>query len=121
VAELWQKTGDEELNHAAQFTLAMETLSDEITAVSVKASTLDRVRVAVEERIEAYRRRRPSVREALLAAINLEEASQAFHADQILTFRGTKTKRLFRAMMAADHGHLESLRAALATLSPPKS
>lgn len=118
LAALWRKTGDEELSHAAQFTLAIDTMSDEISAVSVDAGTLDKLRAQIEERTEAYRVARPSVRQALLAAIALEEAAHAFHADQIMSFRAAKTQQLFRAMMAADRGHLARLRLALSALGP---
>ncbi|HEX7505358.1 MAG TPA: hypothetical protein VF550_01220, partial [Polyangia bacterium] len=58
----------------------------------------------------------PAVREAMVAAIDFEESMLALHADQILVFTTPLCKRLVRAMMAADRGHVTALRAALSKL-----
>ena len=117
IAALWRKTAREELNHAAQFSLFIETLSDTVSAALTDPSTLDRVRRAIENTVEEYRLRPPLVREALVAAIDFEESMVALHADQILIFANPLSKRLVRAMMAADRGHIAALRAALSKLA----
>jgi rubrerythrin len=116
VATLWRKTAREELNHAAQFTLAIETMSDLIETAVVSATTLDRVRLAIENTSEEYALTQPSAREALVAAIDFEEAMASLHGDQILVFRDPRGAHLFQAMMAADRGHVAALRAALTGL-----
>jgi rubrerythrin len=116
VATLWKKTAREELNHAAQFTLAIETMSDLIETAVVSAAVLDRIRLAVENTIEEYALCKPTVREALVAAIDFEGAMATLHGDQILVFRDPRGTRLFQAMMAADHGHVTALRGALSGL-----
>ena len=113
LSRLWKKTAHEETNHAAQFSLLMETMLGSISATRVDPSTLDRVRASVENTIEEYRLHPPSPRDALGAAIDFEEAMRALHADKILVFADPRCKRLMRAMMAADHGHISALRAAL--------
>jgi rubrerythrin len=116
MARLWNKTAREEMNHAAQFSLLLETMSDTISAALAEPSILDRVRRAIENTLEEYRLRPPSVREALVAAIDFEESMNALHADQILVFTTPQCKRLLAAMMAADRGHVTALRATLSKL-----
>jgi rubrerythrin len=116
MARLWRKTAREELNHAAQFTLALDAMSDEIYATVGDASSLAGVRQAIETTLEEFRLRRPSVREALVAAIDFEVLMNELHADQILVFHDPRCCRLFEAMMAADNGHVDTLRAALNNL-----
>jgi rubrerythrin len=116
VSRLWKKTAREEMNHVAQFSLLIETLSDTISATLADPTTLDRVRRAIENAVEEYRLHPLSVREALVAAIDFEKSMSALHADQILVFTDSQSKRLLAAMMAADRGHVASLRAALSKL-----
>jgi len=116
VARLWKKTAREELNHAAQFSLLIETMSDTISATLADPAILDRVRQAIENTVEEYRLHPPSVRESLVAAIDFEESMRVLHADQILVFANPQCKALLAAMMAADRGHVAALRAALSEL-----
>jgi hypothetical protein len=116
MAGLWRKTAREESNHAAQFSLLLDTMSETILRATVDSSTLDNLRQAVETTVEEYRLRSPSVRDALVAAIDFEETMDRVHADQVLIFSDPHCKRLFRAMMAADCGHITKLRAALSGL-----
>jgi len=116
VARLWKKTAREEMNHAAQFALLIETMFDMVSATLADPLTLDRVRRSIENTVEEYRLRPPSVREALVAAIDFEESMSALHADQILVFTSPQCKRLLAAMMAADRGHVTALRATLSKL-----
>ena len=116
LAALWKKTAREEMNHAAQFLLLIETMSDTVSATRTDPSTLDRVRRSIENVVEEYHLRPPSAREALVAAIDFEESMSALHADKILIFATPQCKKLLQAMMAADRGHIAALRAALAQL-----
>jgi rubrerythrin len=118
IARVWKKTAREEMNHAAQFTLMLETMADTISAAIVDASTLVNLRQAIETTIEEFQVRPPSPREALVAAIDFEESMNVLHADQVLIFTNPQCKRLFQAMMAADNSHLGELRAALTKLPP---
>ncbi|HEY5284574.1 MAG TPA: hypothetical protein VIM14_17415 [Polyangia bacterium] len=116
MARLWRKTSWEEMNHAAQFSLLLDTMSDTVSASLVEPAALDSVRRAIELTVEEFRLHPPSVREALVTAIDFEEAMNDLHADQLLVFANPRCKRLLAAMMAADSGHVASLRAALGSL-----
>lgn len=117
IARLWKKTAREEMNHAAQFTLLFEVMASEVLAACVDVSTLDRLRRAIENAIEECALSPPTIREALVAAIDFEEWMNRFHADTVLLFKEPQGKRLFQAMMAADSGHVGELRAALVRLT----
>jgi rubrerythrin len=67
----------------------------------------------VETTVEELRLRRPSIREALVTAIDLEAAMDRVHAHHAMVFADPRCKRMFQAMMAADSGHVVELRAAL--------
>jgi rubrerythrin len=116
IARLWRKTAREEDNHAAQFSLLLDGMRDAILETVVDLAMLDQVRQAVENTVEEFRLRSPSVREALVAAIDFEEAMDRLHAQHAVTFIDRRCQRVFEAMMAADHGHLAKLRLALRTL-----
>jgi rubrerythrin len=116
VAALWRKTAREEMNHAAQFTLAIETMSALIETTVVSSADLERIRMAIENTIEEYALAPPTTRDALVAAIDFEEAMASLHGDQILVFRDPRGGQLFQAMMAADRGHVTALRTALSNL-----
>jgi rubrerythrin len=120
IARLWKKTAREEMNHAAQFTMMLETMADTISAAIVDASTMTNVRQAIEATIEEFQIHPPSVREALVAAIDFEESMTELHADQVLIFANPQCKRLFQAMMAADNSHVGALRAVLTKLPPTR-
>ena len=118
IARLWQKTAREEMNHAAQFSLLIETMSDMVSAALGDPAALDRIRQSIETTVEEFRLHPPSIREALVAAIDFEESMSDLHADQILVFTNPQCKRLLAAMMAADRGHVAALRTALTNLGP---
>jgi rubrerythrin len=113
MVRLWRKTAREEMNHAAQFTLALEAMSEVIATTVGNPSALDHLRRAIENLIEEFRLHRPTLREALEAAIALETSMSRLHTDQIVVFMDPRCRRLFEAMMAADAGHIACLRVAL--------
>jgi hypothetical protein len=115
MARLWKKTAREEVNHAAQFTLLLDTMSDEISAIRADALTLEEIRRAISATRERFQQHHPTVREALVAAIDFEESMSCFHADQVAVFDLPRLCALFKAMMAADHDHVQALRRGLAT------
>jgi rubrerythrin len=113
MAGLWRKTAREETNHAAQFSLLLEAIPETIQESALDAQALENLHQAVENTVEEYRLRSPSVREALVAAIDFEEAMDKTHAHQALVFSDPRCQRMLVAMMAADSGHITRLRAAL--------
>jgi rubrerythrin len=113
LARLWLKTAQEEDNHARQFELA-RMYGDQLGAVGVTAVT---ARALVDVAQEMRRRLATEARApvaALRTAIELEERLADFHLTAITAFRSERLRKLFGAMMAADRGHVEALRAALA-------
>lgn len=114
MAKLWSKTANEERNHAAQFTLALDIGSGAIKAVRVDISIIERALHAVHLLREECFARPPTVEQALQAAIAFEEALVSLHADKIPIFAEESHKKLFAAMMAADREDLGRLRRALA-------
>jgi len=118
MVRLWRKTAREELNHAAQFSLALEAMSEVIARPLAMPADIESVRLMVEDLTDEFRRHRPPVREALSRAIDLEASMSKLHADRILVFTDPRCRLLFEAMMAADAGHVMSLQAALAQLGP---
>lgn len=113
MARLWHKTAREEANHAAQFSLLLDGMSEAVSSTEIDFATLDNLRRAIENTVEEYRLHPPSVREALVAAIDFEEAMDRIHAHQAVNFLDPRCKRMFSAMMAADSGHVIRLRLAL--------
>jgi rubrerythrin len=118
MARLWRKTAMEEGNHAAQFGLLLETMPEGITSATVDAKKIEALHRSVENAIEEFRLRPPSVREALVAAIDFEESMDRIHAHEAIRFAEPSYRRMFQAMMAADSGHIAKLRLALRRLGP---
>ena len=115
---LWKKTAGEEHNHAAQFSLLIDAIADSVQSTKVDAQALEGIRRAVENTTEEFRLRSPSPREALVTVIDFEEAMDQVHAHHSLVFSDVRCQRMFKAMMAADAGHVAELRRALGTLGP---
>ena len=63
MAALWRKTAREETNHAAQFSLLLEAIPETIKESALDAQALENLHQAVENTVEEYRLRSPSVRE----------------------------------------------------------
>lgn len=120
IVRLWRKTAREEANHAAQFSFLLEAIPDAVQATAVDLRALESLRQAVENTIEEFRLRLPTVREALVTAIDFEEAMDRIHAHHALTFVDLRCRRMFEAMMAADSGHVLRLRATLHKLGVTK-
>ena len=116
ISNLWRKTAREESNHAAQFSLLLEAMPEAALRAIIDMPMLESLRLAVENTGEEFRLRSPSVRDALVAAIDFEETMDRIHADQAVVFADPRCRQMFRAMMAADSGHIRQLRAALSEL-----
>lgn len=113
LARLWRKTAIEEASHAAQFSLLIDTMPGCIEATTLSAPNLLALGRAIENTVEEFLLRRPPIREALVTAIDLEEAMDRVHAHHAMVFGEPRCRRMFKAMMAADNGHVRELRVAL--------
>lgn len=110
VAALWAKTAKEEENHAAQFELAMTFRGDMIKALNVQVLSVERAVEQSRAFLDEAQRGKPSIEESLRRAIALEEQMADFHLHMAVTFDSPQHQKLFKAMMASDRGHVESLR-----------
>lgn len=114
ISALWRKTAREEESHAAQFRLAISGAAGTISAVASPLSEATRLLQGVELALARTQAEAPSIPDALRSAIRMEEALAALHMDQVVIFERLSHQNLFRAMMAADKGHVDALRQALA-------
>ena len=89
LAALWRKTAAEEENHARQFRMNPRLLDDMVRNFT-GFGLYDR---------------------------QVVEQFAEFHMSTAAVFKEERHKRLFQAMMAADHGHVEELMAALKRLT----
>jgi rubrerythrin len=113
MAKVWNKTANEERNHAAQFTLALDIGSDAVESVRVDLSVIERTQRAVELLRKECVTHPPTVEQALRATIAFEEALINLHADKIPIFAQDAHKKLFSAMLGADREHVNRLRRTL--------
>lgn len=113
IAALWRKTAREETQHAAQYRLAMGSANAMISGVSADWSAAQAMVQEITTLAQRYASDPPPISAALESAIRLEESLAHLHLDRACRFTKPAHQRLFRAMMAADQEHVESLRAAL--------
>jgi rubrerythrin len=117
IASVFLKTANEEENHALQFVLALK-LPKVIAHPTVAMGAEDSLLRDVLGLDAKARRILPPPVEALRTAVDLERRLAAYHMDSIGSFHHPRLQEMFKAMMAADKQHVETLTAALAKLSP---
>lgn len=117
IAAVFLKTANEEENHALQFQLALK-LPNVIAHPTVAVGTEDYLLRDVLNLDAKVRRTLPPPVDALRTAVDLETRLAAYHMDSIGVFHHPRLQEMFKAMMAADKQHVETLTAALANLSP---
>ena len=109
LAALWRKTANEEANHALQFELAIRAKKEMIKGVEADAKAIATMYEYVRTILEMVEESPPDPAEALRLSIKLEQRLAGMHLDCIAIFSDESSKVLFRAMMANDHNHIESL------------
>jgi len=118
MAKLWEKTAQEEDNHANQFILAIKLrklkVIDDVTADIINAGSFLTLVKSISEGVKIIK---PGRIDALATALDLEEKLAAFHADGVAHFVDEKYKKLFTAMMQADRNHIETLQKAYQKLT----
>lgn len=117
VSALWTKTAAEEGNHASQFALALSLSGDVVSSAKVDVTQVDGAIASANTFLRQVRGGVVQVDEALRTAIELEEQMAAFHLHVAVAFASSAHEKLFRAMMAADKGHVSALREELDRLS----
>lgn len=113
ISLLWRKTALEEENHANQFVLALKLRRQGIVqSVNLDVSTAEEILTRIKRMNEEVRVKEPSIAEALLLAIELEEDLSEYHLSTIALFEEESHKKLFEAMMKNDHDHVVDLKRA---------
>jgi rubrerythrin len=110
--QLWQKTADEEQNHAEQFTLAIRLCRDLSCQVTVDPKLVESTILQMQSVIIKVKVNRPELKDALCSAIKLENYLADFHLGCVTCFKDNNYKKMFDAMMASDHEHIASLQTA---------
>jgi len=110
MAALWRKTATEEDNHAMQFVLAIKMRKETIIdTLSLDISRAENTLKVVKSLTDLVRKNKPSMHEALQAAIKMEKGLVGFHMATVAHFVHESHKKLFTAMMKADNEHIEAL------------
>jgi rubrerythrin len=110
--QLWQKTADEEQNHAEQFTLALRLSRNFSCQVTVDSKLVESTISKIKAVIEKVKLTRPELKVALCSAIKMENFLVNFHLGCVVLFEDNNYKNMFNAMMASDNQHIASLQAA---------
>ncbi len=113
ISRMWTKTAAEEENHANQFVMAINLRKQGM----VESTTVDVFRAettlnAVKSIYDGVRQCKPSLIDALRSAIKLEKKLEEFHMTTVALFTDESYKKLFTAMMKADHQHLANIESA---------
>jgi rubrerythrin len=113
LSAMWQKTADEEDNHANQFVLAIKLRKQNlILHVGIDSFRATTTLNFVKSIFDGVRKNKPSAVDALRSAIKLEMQLEGLHMDSIAFFNDETHRKLFEAMMKADNAHLERIQEA---------
>jgi len=111
--KLWEKTAQEEENHARQCELAVKLLKEGfIGDISADVEEVRAALVMLEEVFDRVVKEPPSLIRALELAIRIEEYFTKFHALSVAWFTDFSLQELFAALMNADRLHVEALKSA---------
>lgn len=113
ISALWKKTALEEQNHARHFRFSRRSKDEMVASVKMSQAKAEDMLSLAKATLDQIKRDRPEVESALAITIRLEETLLNFHMAYAVEFVEQSYKNLFQAMMAADNGHIESLRQAL--------
>lgn len=116
VSRLWGKTAVEEDNHADQFKMASRLLGSGIKSLKINVSRANAVLTEVQSVYENVQKSPPSINDALLLAINLENSLSNYHMDSISNFDDMHFAKLFTSMMSSDQDHIQTLKKAYNSL-----
>lgn len=109
-AALWRKTAQEERNHADQFNLAIKLRIGMVESVNLDRDWAEKALKFARSVLERVKNSPPDLHSALLIAIDLEEKLSGFHMDCLAGFTNESFRKMFKAMMEADEGHVQALR-----------
>lgn len=110
MAALWHKTAMEEDSHAMQFIMAIKMRKEAmIDTLAIDVSRAENTLKIVKSLNTVVRKNKPSMLDALQAAIKMEKGLVGFHMATVAHFVHESHKKLFSAMMKADNEHIEAL------------
>lgn len=112
ISALFHKTADEERNHAYQFLMALKKFVPVISGSAMAVDVVEKYSAFARESFENIMRDPPSIADALKMSILSETAFRQFHMDTAVFFEDTSLAALFKAMMAGDDDHVDSLKRA---------
>jgi len=115
---VWNKTAEEELNHAQQIAMALRLSHGKGLEPNVDLGRAHATIAMLRSSLRAARAKPPSVVDALRTALTFEEHLSQFHLEEATVIDDPAMKALFRAMQAADRQHVEMLRALLSRRVP---
>jgi rubrerythrin len=112
ISALFRKTANEERNHEYQFLMALKKFIPAIAGSAVAVDAVEKYTAFSHQAFESVRNEVPSIADALKMSILSETAFRQFHMDTAVFFEETSLSALFKAMMAGDDEHVESLKRA---------
>jgi len=115
LAAIWRQTALEEGYHAHQIALARR-LIDSIPSPELDVSQTESTRNLCRALFEAIKKNPPSLEEAILTSIDLEETLAQLHMENAIAFENQGSIYLFRGLMMQDIRHIEALENALRKL-----
>jgi rubrerythrin len=121
ISHLWKKTAVEEENHQKQFELALRLSKECDFELTQDVARAQQVHHAFIRLLDHVRQEPPDVITALQKSIEMEEALTDLHMGSAVRFKDTHVHELFRAMHAADQGHVELLKQFLAVMKLPQA
>lgn len=113
---LWAKTAREEESHARQFEMALAR-QDKIRCLKLDEATAASLLGLVREAKQRVDSERVGHVDALRMAIDIEVSLADYHVASMAFFIDEGSQKLFKAMLAADRGHIESLERQLKKLT----
>lgn len=110
ISVIWEKTSQEECNHAKQFDLAIKLVKhDAIDSLNMCLKDVQKHYNLVEQLYNNAKINPPSLLEAFRMAIQTENLFMKLHMSSIATFSDFSYQGLFNAMMKNDKEHIETL------------
>lgn len=113
IARLWRKTALEEENHARQVMLAKKMMKNIVWISTDTWRKIFSAQVQIHGIFDRIQESAPSLKEALLFAIDMEAKMDFIHMQNSILMEDKAGNDLFVAMMKADQGHAARLKEAL--------
>ena len=119
---LWKKTALEEENHQHQFKLALRLLGE--AEFEISDENFDQA-YAIQNKLLKIRTylkdNKPELSTAVSQAVEMEGDLANLHVHTSLHYKDESVQKLFKALSAADHDHVEALERYRAILYLPHS